>query len=475
MKSRNRPRPMKLFALPWQPGRRRAALLLALVVPATLALAAVWAALRLPGHEDAQADGAWVPVQAQPVAQAIVAEGPLAAASAVSITAPFEGRIVRRWVQPGDQVQAGAPLLELDAAEVEAELREAQAAQIRARQELAELLDWSRSAEVAGARRQFGATQDQMQAARSRLAEARALFDKGIVARTEVDSAQSDLENATQQWQSASDGLASTLRKGSSPQVRMARLEAEARSARVRLLQERLAQAILVAPQAGVVLPPPADSASPGTAPRELEAGAFVSARDMLAAIGDTSMLLVRAQLDEFDAVRVRPGLPVQVTLSTDETAALQGELQRVSAQGRRESGSGGPGGSAPMFEIQVLIREVPPALRPRLRLGLTARLQMVVDPGHAALTVPLAAVRMDSAGGARVTRRSPDGVTAEVAIRPGPTTGDHVVVKDGLAGGDAVWVPHAADSPPPQDGEEADPANAPSRDDVSAGPGGTS
>jgi len=415
-----------------------------LLVPALLlaGIAAAWAVQRLQARDSGRPpqDGTWVTVQTQPVAQEIVAEGTLAPVSAVSVAAPFEGRLLRRWVQAGDRVGAGAPLLQLDGGAVLAELREAQVAQIRARQALAEMLGWSSSAEVGAARRQLAAARSQVETLQGRLAETRTLFGKGIVARTDVESAQADLDNATQQWHGAEDGLAAALHKGSAEQVRIARLEAELRSARVRLLQDRLARATLVAPQAGVVLAPVAEAAPQGPAPKEFEVGSFVSAGEVLMTIGDTSMFLVRAQLDEFDAVRVDPGLAVQVTLGTDDTAVLRGELQRISAQARRDAAAGG---GPPMFDIQVLVRDVPPPLRQRLRLGLTARLRMAPEPQGGALSIPLAAVRMDGAARALVLRASAlGGPGTEVAIEPGPTQHDRVVVRQGLAAGDAVWVP---------------------------------
>lgn len=448
---------MKIFkSLSWPAGwggRRRLLQGLALlVVPA--GLLAWWAAPGWQGHGTEPA-GEWVAVQPQSLAQTLAAEGPLGAASAVNIGAPFDGRILQRRVQPGDVVQAGDLLAQMDGAEVLAELREAQAARIRARETLAELLHWSASTEVVGAQRQVAVARAQVETTRGRLAETQALFEKGVVARSDVEMAQSEFNTATEQWRTAQDGLASMRRKGSAAQVQAARLDLELNDARVALIQARLDRARITAPQAGVVLAPPPDPMSPATGPRELEAGTMVSAKDVLMSIGDTSMFMVRAQLDEFDAVRVHPGLAVQVTLGTDESVALQGELLRVSAQGRRDSGGQGGAGGPPMFDIQVLIRQVEPAVRPRLRLGMTARLRMVVEPEAAALTVPLAAVRMDAEGRPRVLRRpaaAPQaGPGEEVPIQSGPTLADRVVVRQGLAAGDVVWVPqHAA--PPGED-----------------------
>lgn len=205
------------------------------------------------------------------------------------------------------------------------------------------------------------------------------------------------------------------------------------------MIQSRLARATVTAPQAGVVLAPPAD-VSLGSAPREFEAGSFVTTREALMTIGDTSMFMVRAQLDGFDAVRVSPGMPVEVTLGADDGTPLGGALQRVSAQARRDAGAGGTG--PPMFDIQVLIREVAPELRARLRLGMTVRLRMVVAPKAMALSIPLAAVNMGSDGRALVMRRSAAGGPGEaVAIEPGGTLSDRVIVRRGLSADDVVWV----------------------------------
>ncbi|HET7864718.1 MAG TPA: HlyD family efflux transporter periplasmic adaptor subunit [Burkholderiaceae bacterium] len=435
---------LKLLSGPAGQARRRRLLLALLLLAVPAGLLAWWAAQGWQGQGGEPA-GEWVVVQPQSLAQTLAAEGPLGAASAVNIGAPFDGRILQRRVQPGDVVKAGDLLVQMDAAEVLADLREAQAARIRAREALAELQHWPASTEVVGAQRQVAAGRAQAETARGRLAETQALFDKGIVARSDVDMAQSELNTATEQWHAAQDGLASVLRKGSAAQLQAARLDVQLNDARAALIQARLDQARIVAPQGGVVLAPPPDPAAPGAGPRELEAGSMVSAKDVLMSIGDTSMFMVRAQLDEFDAVRVHPGLAVQVTLGTDESVALRGELLRVSAQGRRDSGQGGTGG-APMFDIQVLVRQVEPAVRPRLRLGMTARLRMVVEPEAAALTVPLAAVRMDAEGHPRVLRRpaaAPQaGPGEDVPIQSGPTLADRVVVRQGLAAGDVVWVP---------------------------------
>lgn len=385
--------------------------------------------------------GMWVSTEVQTLERVISAEGPLSEASAISVVAPFDGTVVQRWVRPGDHVQAGDPLVRFDTSLVQAELRDAQAANIRAREDLAGVMSWQTSVDVTSAQRQAVNTHRQMQTAQARLNDTQALFEKGIVARSEVENAQSEVSSATEQWQNAGDTLASVLRKGGVAQQQIARLEADSRSMKVRQLQERLMRATLTAPVAGVVLKP---TPTEGVAPKDLaDVGSFVSNRSVLMMIGDSNMYVVRAALDEFDSVRVKPGMPVEVTLNTDETALMQGELARVSGQGRTEQRFGASG--APMFDIEVLIRNVPRELEQRLRLGMTTRLRMVVDKQPAAMVVPLAAVRTDAAGRSMVTRRSAGETTGpgtDVIIETGVTTVEGIWVVKGLEAGDSVWVP---------------------------------
>ncbi len=430
------------------------AVLILLAIALLLGAAQYWHASRLPPA------GLWVSIEAQPLERPIATEGQLAEASAVSITAPFDGAIVQRWVRAGDHVEAGAPLVRLDTSTVQAELLEAQAANTRAKEDLVGLKNWQTSVEVTAAQRQVVNAERQLQVIQTRLKDSQTLFDKGIVARSEVEAAQSEAASANDQWQNAKDGLASALRKGGAAQQQIARLEAESRSMKVRLLQERLTRATLTAPMAGMVLKPAQTESAPA---KELDVGSFVSNRAVLMLIGDSTKYVVRATLDEFDAVRVKPGIPVELTLNTDQATSLRGQLAWVSGQAATNQRFGSEG--APMFDIEVLVRDVPQELRPRLKLGMKVRLRMVTEKQSAALMVPLAAVRMDATGRAIVTRRAAGDATGpgnEVSIETGMTLTDRVVVQKGLAVGDLVWVPSSAPSETgrmqsmPQDADES-------------------
>lgn len=391
------------------------------------------------------ATGGWVQVKTESVEQAIVAEGPLEPGSVVNVTAPSDGIIMKRWVQPGDSVEKGASLLQLEVAKVQAEMREAEAAKIRAEEELADVVTWPSSVTMRAAQRQVATAQNQVLATKGRFNDAQLLFDKGIIARSELDSARAEVSGAAEQLHSANDGLTSAMRKGSEAQQRIARLDVALRRQRLQGLQDQLAHAVLKAPSGGVVLKPVLpEGASP---PKPLDVGSAVALRDLLLTIGDTTTYAVHAALDEIDSARVKPGMTVEVTSGTDTSVTLRGVLKRVSAQARRDPNLGGA--AAPTFEIEILISEVPQALRPRLRLGMTTRLRIRVDQEPNVLTVPLASVKTNGAGQSSVIRKAASvGANSpgqEVIVQPGFTLSDRVVVLTGLAASDLVWAPAGA------------------------------
>lgn len=387
--------------------------------------------------------GIWVSVEEQPLEKFITATGPLLEASAISVIAPFDGNIIKRWVKPGDLVELDAPLLQFDTSVILDELRMAQTASIKAQEELTELMNWKASSEVSTAQRQVITSKYRLQIAEKHLIDTKTLFDKGIVANTEVESAKLELSNATEQAINSDEGLATTLRKSSTTHLQVAQLDSESKKNKVRLLEERLKHATLRAPMAGIVLKPvQKDSLTP----TGVDVGSFVTSKTEMMLIGDSKQYIVRAALDEYDVVKVVPGLLVELTLTIDNSARMIGELLRVSAQAHSDQRFG-ISGPAPMFDIEVLVRDVPENLRSRLRLGMTTRMRVLLEKQQAALTVPLFAVSADNSGRSVVLRKMTDDPADRgkvVTIETGATLADRVVVVGGLAVGDSVWVSSA-------------------------------
>src|SRR5206468_1231402 len=91
-------------AMKWSGSRRHWLMSAAALVGGTIAWQA--SGRRAPPREN----GRWEPVREADISQAIAVHGQIQPGAVVHVSAPFDGRIVRKWVSPGDRVEQGAPL-----------------------------------------------------------------------------------------------------------------------------------------------------------------------------------------------------------------------------------------------------------------------------------------------------------------------------------------------------------------------------
>jgi hypothetical protein len=293
--------------------------------------------------------------------------------------------------------------------------------------------------------RQVESAQINVTAIKRRLAETQALFGKGIVARSEVDTLVTEEQTAQSQLQAAQDALRNSERKGGETYLKIARLELENRAMKARDVQAKLHAARVVAPADGVLLAPPT-ATQDGSAPKDLELGKAVAARDTLAVIGSTDSFLARAVVDEFDIVRLTVGLPVQVSIISNPNLVLRGTLARVSAQGRKSGFSSDPNNRLASFDIEVTVNPLNPTETAQVRVGMGVRMKVEVPIKAGTLLVPLNAVNAPAQGRAQVRVRDGSGEAKTVTVTIGKTSVEHIEVSDGLKLGDRVWSP----APPP-------------------------
>jgi RND family efflux transporter MFP subunit len=206
---------------------------------------------------------------AQPQAPAGVrAEGRVSAypGAEVVVGTDMSGVLRRVGVREEDTVRRGQLVAEVVADDLLAEIDEASARRAEAEAEL--------------------------RLADANLARARRLHDEGVLARQDLDQKTRDIETAAARLSTARAGLA--------------RLEAT------------LAKARIVAPIAGTVVRRHADAGE------ALERGAAVLT------IADLSRVRVEAEVDEYDAGRVRPGADVAVTAEGYEGRSWSGRVEEI-------------------------------------------------------------------------------------------------------------------------------------------------
>lgn len=413
-------------------------------------VATVVTAWQLSSGADASAEGQWVQVRRQSIVQPLLLKGVLQPVSAVGIVSPANGRLSALHVQFGDKVSVGQVLAQVDSTELDQQLREAEIGMIRATQEVTNARRLEEGTEFQGAMRRHAAAVSALQSAQRRAAETQTLYDKGIIARTEVDGIKVELTGMASQVQAALDEIATLKLKRSPSAMRVLRLELENRRNRLEELQAKLRESKLVSPISGVVLYPiPVETgdASGGAVPKEFKQGAYVTSRDVLLTVGDTTAFLIKLKVDEADLGRIALRQLVSVTLTADRSQEFPGVIERISSQARGGDPRGSGIQASPEFEVQVLLQPPAPAPAgtvpaPVFRVGALATVKIVPQPGPASLLVPLQAVAWDAQGKPTVVaRQGASGPGRTQTIEVGRTDVDGVEVSAGVAEGDEVWI----------------------------------
>ena len=373
-----------------------------------------------------------VVVKPQRLTSTIALFGRVAPQREVHVASPVEGKVAEIHFSYGERVAAGQLLVDLDTTEVEAELRGAQAALIRAERQFEALADWENNPETARMRRELSKARLALDNQRSEVEQSASLLEQGIVAAAEHDAAERQYRSQTLDYESLQEDYQTVLAKGDEEARQVARLERDNARVRVAGLEDVLSKATIEAPIAGVVL----QSQTSGRGDGMLGKGKSVGQGERVLTVGDVQGLAVVGWVDEVDVTKVSVSQPVTIRGDAFPELELAGAVARVSRHARQGAGS-----QTPSFEIVATIDPLPPAARSRLRLGMSARVNVVVEDKPDALLVPIAAVDVRQ-GGAWLTIRDPEsGETRRVQVEAGLTTLTDVEIVSGIEAGDEVVI----------------------------------
>lgn len=354
----------------------------------------------------------------RPVSSSISLSGKIEPLSEVNVVSPFQGKIKERYFAYGQFVQQGEPLLLMDTGDMEVKLRESRSAYIKAQSTLKELEGWNESTEVVRAKRTFAGTDN-------KLKETKLLYEKGIVARNEYETAQEQLISQKEE-------LENVLKKGSAENVRIARLEFQNAQSRLAEMENQLKEAVVRAPVSGIVIQPVAQQSDKT---KVIEKGVSVSQGDLLLSIGNLGGLTVKSRVDEVDIGKISIGQKVIVSGDAFADTPMSGKISHISSQADTGSGMS----NIPVFDVHVTVTSLTPEQKKLIKLGMSANLQVHVYENPQALMVPIGAVRTTGKKHFVTIKDSKTGTMKDVEVETGITTLDSVEIKKGLGLGDDV------------------------------------
>jgi HlyD family secretion protein len=297
----------------------------------------------------------------------------------------------------------------------------------------------------------------ELQKAETALADLRPLLAEGFITRTEleraeqqVSKAKEDLELARRRRdalvsfgrplelsQARSDAQSSreTLRQlESAASYRVAQKQAAISAAqsriqeaasRLELAKQQLARCEVRAEVPGIVV---YKEVFFGSEQRRPQVGDQVWANQPLIILPDISKMVVETRVRETDVHKVEKNQKVSVRVEAYPDLRLTGAVTLVGTLAQEEKERRG----TKFFSVTVQLHESEPRLRP----GMTARVEIAVEERKQALYVPLEAVfERDGRSVVYLASRRPS--AREVVL--GPSNADFVVIEKGLARGDRV------------------------------------
>ncbi len=304
----------------------------------------------------------------------------IVAAQQAAIFSKVSGYIRRIHADRGDFVKAGQLLVEVDDLELQAALQQARAA----------LLTGEAGLEVA--RSQLEGQGANLENQKANLAKARAvadndarqaqrmktLYERGLVSATDHENARTTAESSAASVQAAEAQLrvAEVQVTTQVSQVRLSEAQVETHRAALQLAQTNLANTRLMAPFTGYI------------SQRNLDNGAAVSAQSAgtsttsvgILVVQDIETVKLQIEVPERDIARVAVGAPASITADPYQGQTFAGKVVRVvhSLDPRTRT-----------MGVEVDIPNPDRKLKP----GMFARVEVLVDTRRGALTVPVEAL----------------------------------------------------------------------------------
>jgi RND family efflux transporter MFP subunit len=334
----------------------------------------------------------------KPLERSIVALGSLAAFDQATVSVKVPGRLRSVTVDLGSVVQQGQLIAQIDPQDYQLRVQQAEAALAQARARLGlptaannDRLEPTQTSLV----RQARALLEEAKTNRERQA---ALFDQGIVARSQLDSADAGYKVALSRYEDALE------------EVRNRQALVAQRRSELALARQQLNDTGIYTPFEGAIQE------------KRASIGEYLGAGAPIATVVRVNPLRLRVEVPEREAQQVRIGQSVRVTTEGDPTVYL-GRIARLS----------------PIItpQTRMLVVEAEVTNEGSLRPGLFARAEVVVDEQSLAVAVPTKSV-VTFAGIEKVIIVQ-NGKALEKPITTRRRTGEWTEVVNGIDVGEVV------------------------------------
>ena len=350
------------------------------------------------------------------IARSVVARGKIEPLSRVEVKSKANGIIQALLVEEGDPVKEGQVLAELDKADLQAQVRQAQAVLAGGEANL-------QAAVAAEAKARIDAANPELTFNQRDYNRAQDLFKAKIASQQQVDDADRALEISKNKQQTL-DALVLTA----AAQTEQARAQVAAAKAALELAEESLGYATIRAPISGIVLNRPTEIGDAVSSMLNLG-----SAATLIMTLGDVSSVYIKGDVDEADIGKTELKQFVRTKVEAYPTNSFEGVVKRIAPMGRDQN-------NVTTFEVRVTIANP----QGKLRVGMTANAEIVLEERTNVLLIPETALVYDKDKSTWAQRLDPGAKPgwSKVPLKIGISNGQHSQVLEGLAEGDKFVLP---------------------------------
>ena len=311
------------------------------------------------------------------IVEKAIAVGTIEPLTEIGVKSKISGVVKKLFVEAGQIVEAGAPLLEIKPDPTPLELAEAK------RNVESALID-------------FNTQQNEMQRQQQ-------LKDRGLI---------SDKE-----FQAGGDVFNQSKLKVQIAQEKLALIE----QGKVRIAGTNI-ETVIYAPIKGYILEKNINIGDPVVPLTSYQEGTI------LMKMADMNALIFRGTVDEIDVGKLREGMNAQIKIGALPNKMIEGQLDKISLKAKKED-------NATVFPLEITLTATNGTV---LRAGYSASAEIVIQKKEKVLTIPerLVTFKNDTA---RVLLPQPDGTTKENIIQTGLSDALSIEVLGGLAEGQEV------------------------------------
>lgn len=371
-----------------------------LLLGAVLAMAIVFFVVGSSSSIGGVQKATWIRIDPQDIELQLGLVGRIESASRQVMAAPFEGVIEKISFVEGGVVEEGDLLITLGTTQMDVQMRQALSELLRTRQAMRSIQDWVNGDEVARSRRNVATTELNLHDTSAKLKESRQLYERGIVARMEVDSLEQQIKLQSGDLVSAESELRSVMARGTGEGRKIAEMDLANAQARYDDLSAQRNKRELRASVKGIALRPPKNDGVGQALP--IQVGQKVAGGAALVEVASVAHVHALARVEESDLHVLHEGMDVRISGDGFSGLTMTGRLLSIGAQAIPS----GTVGSSGTYDVIVDIAPLSPEQQKLVRLGMSARLNIVTYTRKNSFVVPASAIRKDIQGNTLVSYR---------------------------------------------------------------------